>query len=104
MTDEVFSSPSCPGQCNPGHGRASFPSSGTLTDTVVGGSGIFVDAIGDVLTGSAKFAEGQRRSRSPDRSQSCPESSRGGCQPSGRPTRSPKQLLTPPSWGEEVAS
>jgi hypothetical protein len=58
MMDEVFSSPDCPGQCNPGHGRAGFPGSGTLTDTVVGGSGIFVDAIGDVLTGSVKGAGG----------------------------------------------
>jgi hypothetical protein len=58
MTEEVFSSPSCPGQCNPGHGRASHPGSGTLTDTVVAGSGIFADAIGDVLTGSVKGAGG----------------------------------------------
>jgi hypothetical protein len=58
MSDEVFSSPSCPGQCNPGHGRGGHPSSGTLTDTVVAGSGIFVDAIGDVLTGSVKGAGG----------------------------------------------
>ena len=58
MTDEVFSSPSCPGACNPGHGRGGHPGSGTLTDAVVGGSGIFVDAIGDVLTGSVKGAGG----------------------------------------------
>jgi hypothetical protein len=58
ITDEVFSSPTCPGQCNPGHGRGGFPGSGTLTDTVVGGSGIFVDAIGDMLAGSVKGAGG----------------------------------------------
>jgi hypothetical protein len=58
MADEVFSSPSCPGMCNPGHGRASHSFCGTLTDTVVGGSGIFVEAIGDVLTGSGKGAGG----------------------------------------------
>jgi hypothetical protein len=58
VLNEAFSSPDCPGQCNPGHGRASHPGNGTLTDTVVGGSGIFVDAIGDVLTGSVKGAGG----------------------------------------------
>jgi hypothetical protein len=58
VSDEVFSSPSCPGACNIGHGRASHQSSGTLTDTVVRGSGIFADAVGDVLTGSVKSAGG----------------------------------------------
>jgi hypothetical protein len=59
MMDEVFSSPHCPGACHQGNGpRTANPTSGTLTDTVVGGTGIFVDAIGDVLTGSVKVAGG----------------------------------------------
>jgi hypothetical protein len=56
VSDEVFSSPACSGACKShGVGR---PGSGTLTDTVVSGSGIFVDAVGDVLTGSVKTAGG----------------------------------------------
>ena len=43
--DEVFSNPTCPGGCRP---RPGFPSSGTLTDVIVGGTGNFTGASGNV--------------------------------------------------------
>ncbi len=51
VTDEVFSSPDCPGVCH--SGGLGFPSSGTLTDYVLGtaSKGIFQGASG-TLTGS----------------------------------------------------
>lgn len=55
MLDETFSSPTCPGACKIGHGRAGHQFSGTLTDVVVDGSGIFTNASG-TLTGSVKSA------------------------------------------------
>jgi hypothetical protein len=61
MLDETFSSPDCPGaSCTP-HGRGigglGSPTSGTLTDVVVGGSGVFAGVSG-TLTGSVKSAGG----------------------------------------------
>lgn len=55
VLDETFSSPTCPGACN-SHGVGK-QGSGTLTDVVVGGSGIFMDASG-TLTGSVTGAGG----------------------------------------------
>jgi hypothetical protein len=51
VTDEVFSSPSCPGGCH--SGGLGFPSSGTLTDYVLGTAsmGVFQGASG-TLSGS----------------------------------------------------
>jgi hypothetical protein len=52
-TDEVFSNPTCPGACRSrGHGH---PESGTLTDVIVGGTGIFTGASG-TLNGSVHGA------------------------------------------------
>jgi hypothetical protein len=55
VLDETFSSPECPGACKShGVGRQG---SGTLTDVVVSGSGIFAGASG-TLIGSVKSAGG----------------------------------------------
>jgi len=43
--DEFFSNPTCPGSCRP---NPAEPDSGTLTDTVVGGTGLFAGATGNV--------------------------------------------------------
>jgi hypothetical protein len=43
--DEFFSNPSCPGACQP---NPAEPGSGTLTDVVVGGTGMFAGATGNV--------------------------------------------------------
>lgn len=50
--DETFSDGSCPGSCHP---TPSEPASGTLTDAVVGGTGIFAGATA-TLTGSVTSA------------------------------------------------
>lgn len=52
VLDETFSNPQCPGSCQP---NPAAPGSGTLTDVVVGGTGIFERATG-TLTGTVKFA------------------------------------------------
>jgi hypothetical protein len=49
---EFFSDPTCPGKCQP---NPAEPSSGTLTDVIVGGSGAFAGASGTV-TGSVSAA------------------------------------------------
>ena len=43
--DEFFSDPTCPGSCHP---NRSEPGGGTLTDVVVGGTGMFAGASGIV--------------------------------------------------------
>jgi len=50
--DETFSNFQCPGACQTGNGRG-FPSLGTLTDVVVGGTGMFAGASGN-LSGSVR--------------------------------------------------
>jgi hypothetical protein len=52
--DEVFSSPTCPGVCQP---NPSLPGGGTLTDVIVGGTGNFNGASGN-LSGSVTAAGG----------------------------------------------
>ena len=52
--DEVFSNGNCPGSCYP---NPAEPSSGTLTDVVVGGTGTFAGATG-TLSGSVRVAAG----------------------------------------------
>src|SRR5215469_1362011 len=47
---EVFSNPACPGACQP---NPAEPSSGTLADTIVGGTGTFAGASG-TLSGSVR--------------------------------------------------
>jgi hypothetical protein len=54
VLDETFSSPSCPGACEP---NPANPSSGTLTDVVVSGTGIFAGATG-TLSGTVRAAGG----------------------------------------------
>jgi hypothetical protein len=56
--DETFSNFQCPGVCQPGQNGRGFPGSGTLTDVVVGGTGMFVGATGN-LSGSVSFAGAQ---------------------------------------------
>jgi hypothetical protein len=56
--DESFSNFQCPGVCQPGQNGRGFPGSGTLTDVVVGGTGMFVGATGN-LSGSVSFAGAQ---------------------------------------------
>jgi hypothetical protein len=51
--EETFSNFACPGVC--GSRGLGFPNSGTLTDTVIGGTGIFEGATG-TLTGTVKAA------------------------------------------------
>ena len=50
--DEVFSNPTCHGVCQP---NPAFPFSGTLTDTIVGGTETFANASG-TLSGSVTAA------------------------------------------------
>ena len=50
--NEVLSNPTCHGACQP---NPAFPFSGTLTDTVVGGTGTFAKASG-TLSGSVTAA------------------------------------------------
>jgi hypothetical protein len=50
--EETFSNPACPGVCQP---NPAEPASGTLTDTVVGGTGIFTGATG-TLSGTVRAA------------------------------------------------
>ena len=50
--EETFSNPACPGDCHPNRAE---PVSGTLTDVVVGGTGLFDGATG-VLNGTVKAA------------------------------------------------
>jgi hypothetical protein len=52
ISEETFSDPKCPGACQPNKAE---PGSGTLTDTVVGGTGIFTGATGS-LTGTVRAA------------------------------------------------
>ena len=52
IIDETFSNPACPGVCQP---NKAAPGSGVLTDTVVGGTGIFTDATGS-LSGTVRAA------------------------------------------------
>lgn len=49
---EVFSNPTCPGACQP---NPALPGTGTLTDTIVGGTGNFTGASGN-LSGSVTAA------------------------------------------------
>jgi hypothetical protein len=51
---EVFSNPTCPGVCQP---NPSLPGGGTLTDVIVGGTGQFADASGN-LSGSVTLGGG----------------------------------------------
>ncbi len=53
--EETFSDGSCPGVCQTGRRGNGFPSSGTLTDTIIGGTGIFEGATGS-LTGTVRAA------------------------------------------------
>jgi hypothetical protein len=48
--EEAFSNPSCPGACQTGNGLGE-PFRGTLTDTIVSGTGVFEGASG-TLTGT----------------------------------------------------
>jgi hypothetical protein len=50
--EETFSNGACPGSCHP---NPAEPASGTLTDEVVGGTGIFEGATG-TLTGTVRAA------------------------------------------------
>ena len=50
--EETFSDGECPGACQPNRAE---PSSGTLTDVIVGGTGIFEGATG-TLTGTVRAA------------------------------------------------
>jgi hypothetical protein len=52
VIEETFSDPACPGSCN---GGPALPASGSLTDIVVGGTGIFVGATG-ALAGTVRVA------------------------------------------------
>lgn len=52
--DEVFSNPTCPGACQP---NPAGPFDGTLTDVIVGGTGNFTGASGN-LSGSVSVAGG----------------------------------------------
>jgi hypothetical protein len=45
--EERFSDPTCPGRCRP-RGRG-WPEGGTLTDTIVSGTGIFEGATGTLV-------------------------------------------------------
>jgi len=55
VLDETFSTPQCPGVCQPNRAE---PDSGSLTDVIVGGTGIFHGATG-TLTGTVTAAGGQ---------------------------------------------
>jgi hypothetical protein len=52
VLNEVFSDYGCPGSCHP---SPASPATGTLTDVVISGTGIFAGATGS-LTGSVKAA------------------------------------------------
>lgn len=52
--DEFFSNPTCPAVCQP---NPAVPAGGTLTDTIVGGTGQFAGATGN-LSGSVTLAGG----------------------------------------------
>lgn len=52
VMDETFSNPQCPGSCHP---NPAEPDTGTLTDVIVSGTGIFAGATG-VLTGAVTAA------------------------------------------------
>jgi hypothetical protein len=52
--DETVSNPTCPGVCQP---NPALPAGGTLTDTIVGGTGKFAGATGN-LSGSVTVAGG----------------------------------------------
>ena len=54
ILEETFSNPSCPGSCQPNPAR---PGSGTLTDVVIGGTGIYAGATG-TLSGTVRSAGG----------------------------------------------
>jgi hypothetical protein len=68
FAEETFSDPACPGVCQP---NPAEPSSGTLTDVVVGGTGIFTGATG-TLTGSVRAAGPQSQIKFRARSASIP--------------------------------
>jgi hypothetical protein len=51
---EFFSNPTCPGACQP---NPALPGGGTLTDQIVGGTGNFANATGN-LSGSVTLAGG----------------------------------------------
>ena len=53
--EETFSDFQCPGVCQTGRRGIGFPNSGTLTDSVIGGTGIFEGATGS-LTGTVRAA------------------------------------------------
>ena len=55
MFDETFSDFACPGACR---SRAGSPVSGSLTDVVIGGTGVFTGATG-TLTGTVKASGGE---------------------------------------------
>jgi hypothetical protein len=59
FTEETFSDGTCPGSCHP---NPAEPVSGTLTDVVVGGTGIFEGATG-TLTGTVRAAGPQSQVR-----------------------------------------
>ena len=50
IAEETFSDGTCPGACQTGRGNG-FPGGGTLTDIIIGGTGIYEGAMGS-LTGS----------------------------------------------------
>jgi hypothetical protein len=50
VLEETFSDPSCPGSCRP---NPASPVSGTLTDVVAGGTGVFAGATG-LLVGNVR--------------------------------------------------
>jgi hypothetical protein len=52
VLDETFSNPQCPGSCQP---NPAEPASGSLTDVIVGGTGIFSGATG-TLNGAVTAA------------------------------------------------
>jgi hypothetical protein len=52
VMDETFSNPQCPGSCHP---NPAEPGSGSLTDVIVSGTGLFSGATG-VLTGGVTAA------------------------------------------------
>ena len=54
LIEETFSDFRCPGACEGGRGRG-FPASGTLTDTIIGGTGIYEGATGS-LSGTVRAA------------------------------------------------